>query len=39
MIPGIGSVGAAKLLIPLVIVFLFSAVKRFPGSDERSGSG
>ena len=39
MIPGIGSVGAAKLLIPLVIVFLFLAVKRFPGLGRALGIG
>ena len=31
MIPGIGSMGGAELLIPLVIILLFFGAKRLPG--------
>jgi Sec-independent protein translocase protein TatA len=39
MIPGIGSIGGAELLIPLVIVFLFLGVKRFPELGRPLGIG
>ena len=39
MIPGIGSIGGAELLIPLVIVFLFLGVKLFPELGRPLGIG
>ena len=39
MIPGIGSIGGTELLIPLVIVFLFLGVKRFPELGRQLGIG
>jgi Sec-independent protein translocase protein TatA len=39
MIPSIGSIGGTELLIPLVIVFLFLAIKRFPELGRPLGIG
>jgi hypothetical protein len=38
-IPGVGSVGGASLLIPLVLVFPFVAVKQFPVLGRALGIG
>lgn len=39
MIPGIGSLGGAELLIPLVIIFLFFGAKRLPELGRSFGIG
>jgi sec-independent protein translocase protein TatA len=39
MIPGIGSMGGAELLIPLVIILLFFGAKRLPELGRSFGIG
>jgi sec-independent protein translocase protein TatA len=39
MIPGIGSIGGAELLIPLVIILLFFGTKRLPQLGRSFGIG
>jgi sec-independent protein translocase protein TatA len=39
MIPGIGSMGGAELLIPLVIILLFFGAKRLPELGRSLGIG